>query len=156
MLHASAVTLDGRGLLITGAAGAGKTTLALELIALGARLVADDRVRVRTDRDGVLWLAPPPNLAGLVEVRGFGLVRMVAAPEAPLALVADLDAAESERLPPRRSREILGIACPAILCKGRPGLPAALHALLSAKGWLAEDYFADPVPGGGTRNGRVQ
>jgi HPr kinase/phosphorylase len=141
-LHASAVAIGGRGLLITGAAGAGKTTLALELIALGATLIADDLVMLRPDGTGGLVLAPPPRGAGLVELRGFGLARLAHCAGAPLALVADLDQAETERLPPVRERVLSGIACRAILCKGKPGLAAALTCLMRAEAWPGPEHFA--------------
>lgn len=143
-LHASAVAVAGRGLLITGAPGAGKTTLALRMIALGAVLVADDRVQVAPGEAGGLVLSPPPNLAGLAEVRGFGLARLEAAPAVPLALIADLDRAEPDRLPPIRERVLSGIACRVILCKGKPGLAAALTCLLRARDWPGPEHFAGP------------
>ncbi len=146
-LHACAVAAGEHALLIIGAAGAGKTTLALEMIALGAELIADDRVSTwpeMTGPDGAgrLWLSAPPGIAGLVEVRGFGLVRLAARPRAALKLIADLDHGESERLPPRRERVLSGIACPVILCKGRPGLAAALTCLLRAEDWPGPEHFA--------------
>lgn len=142
MLHASAVAVGGRGLLITGGAGAGKTTLALEMIALGARLVADDLVRAETDHAGRLQLSAPEGIAGLVEVRGFGLARLPARASVTLSLIADLDRAEAARLPEPRQRTIRGIACPVFLCKGKPGLAAALTCLLRARDWPAADHFA--------------
>jgi HPr kinase/phosphorylase len=141
-LHASAVAVGEHALLITGAAGAGKTTLALEMIAFGADLIADDRVLVRPGDDGRIWLSPPPNLAGLAELRGFGLIRLAARPRAALCLIADLDRAESERMPPRRQRVVSGIACPLMLCKGRRGLAAALTCALRASVWPGPEYFA--------------
>ena len=146
-LHGSAVAAGEHALLITGAAGTGKTTLALEMIALGAELVADDRVstwpeRTGSDGAGRLWLSAPPNITGLVEIRGFGLVRLAVRPRAALRLIADLDHGESVRLPPRRRRVLSGIACPVILCKGRPGLAAALTCLLRAEDWPGPEYFA--------------
>lgn len=144
-LHASAVAVEGRGLLIIGQAGSGKTTLALEMIALGAELIADDRVQVRADGSGRAVLSPPPGIVGLVEVRGFGLARLPARREAPLALVADLDRAEAARLPERHERIVAGIACPVFLCKGRPGLAASLTCLLRAPNWPGPDHFADEV-----------
>ncbi|PIY73077.1 MAG: serine kinase, partial [Rhodobacterales bacterium CG_4_10_14_0_8_um_filter_70_9] len=78
-IHAScvawAVAGKARGLLILGASGAGKSALALELIALGAALVADDQVALRRVGEAVV-AAPPPPLAGLIEARGLGLLRM--------------------------------------------------------------------------------
>lgn len=141
-LHGSAVAAGEHALLITGAAGAGKTTLALEMIALGAELIADDRVSTWPDGAGRLWLSAPPAITGLVEIRGFGLVRLAARPRAALKLIADLDHGETERLPPRRQRVLSGIACPVILCKGRPGLAAALTCLLRAEDWPGPEFFA--------------
>lgn len=140
-LHASAVAVAGRGLLITGAPGAGKTTLALEMIALGATLIGDDRVRVTVQGDG-LMLSVPPTTARLAEVRGFGLVRLEISPPVRLALIADLDRAEPERLPPVRSRILSGIACRVFLCKGKPGLAAILTCLLRAADWPGPEHFA--------------
>ena len=150
-LHASAVAVAGRGLLITGRAGSGKTTLALEMIALGAELVADDRVIVEADGAGRAWLSAPETIAGLVEVRGFGLARLSARARAPVALVADLDEAAPERLPERRTRKLAGIACPVFPCKGKPGLAAALTCLLGAEAWPGPEHFA----GRGEAGGRV-
>jgi HPr kinase/phosphorylase len=125
-LHASCVACDGRGLLILGAPGAGKSRLALELVALGAALVADDRVRLRRDGER-LAASAPPRLAGLVEARGVGLLRLPFAPSATLAVAVDLDRAETERLPPRRSTAFLGATIPLILAG--PSAAALIAAL---------------------------
>jgi len=140
-IHASAVAVAGRGLLITGASGTGKTTLALEMIAFGATLVGDDRIRIQA-RGDQLMLSAAPSLAGLAEVRGFGLARFEASPPVPLALIADLDQSEPERLPPVRSQTLSGIACRVILCKGKPGLAAILTCLLRASDWPGPEHFA--------------
>lgn len=141
-LHASAVAVAGRGLLITGGAGSGKTTLALEMIALGAELIADDRVAAEPDGRGGLSLSAPAAIAGLVEVRGFGLARLPARGGVPLALIADLDRAAPGRLPEPRTRRLRGIACPVFLCKGKPGLAAALTCLMRAEAWPGPEYVA--------------
>ena len=132
-LHASAVAVEGRGCLITGRAGAGKSTLAIEMVALGAELVADDRVDIRR-ADGALVLSAPPAIAGLVEARGAGILRLRARDEAPLALIVDLDEAERERLPDGRRRELLGVSCALLLGRGRAGLAAIAIVLLRAGG----------------------
>ena len=132
-LHASAVAVDGRGCLITGASGAGKSTLAIEMIALGAQLVADDRVDVRRAGGGLLVSAPAP-IAGLIEARGAGILRLGHRKEAPLALIVDLDHAETARLPEPRRREILGIPCPLLLGRGRAGLASLTFLLLRSGG----------------------
>lgn len=107
ILHASCVAVAGRGLLILGPSGSGKSGLALQLIALGAELVADDRCIV-TARNGTLIAHAPSPLIGLIEARGIGLLHSPALPETALHLVVDLSQPETDRLPPRRSVTILG------------------------------------------------
>lgn len=114
-IHATAVALDpGRGVLVLGPSGAGKSALALRLMALGATLVADDRVDLRHE-DGALIAAAPAALHGLIEARGAGILRATALASARIALVVDLSAPETERLPPMRHREILGVPLPLVL-----------------------------------------
>lgn len=132
-LHASAVAVEGRGCLITGRAGAGKSTLALEMLALGAELVADDRVDLRCEGAGVA-LSAPPALAGLLEARGAGILRLASRSQAPLALVVDLDEAEAERLPPRRDCLVLGERVPLIRARAMPGVAALAMVLLRSRG----------------------
>ena len=75
ILHATCVAVDGRGLLILGPSGSGKSGLALRLIALGATLVSDDRTRI-TAHEGLLTATcPSPAILGLIEARGLGLLR---------------------------------------------------------------------------------
>jgi serine kinase of HPr protein (carbohydrate metabolism regulator) len=89
-LHqASGVALGGRGLLIEGPPGSGKSSLALALVDRGAELIGDDGVRLES-RNARLWALPPPNIDGLIEVRNVGLVRTNVV-SAPLALVVRLD-----------------------------------------------------------------
>ena len=93
-VHGSCVARDGAGVLLLGPAGSGKSDLALRLIGRGFGLVADDRVDVM---DGVA--SAPAALAGLLEVRGLGVVRLPAhTTAARLALVGELGAL-MERLP---------------------------------------------------------
>ena len=89
VLHASCVAIGGRGVLLTGASGAGKSDLALRLIDRGASLVGDDGLVIEA-RDGRLHARPGPNIEGQMEVRGLGIL---AFPwnEAPLALAVALD-----------------------------------------------------------------
>ena len=75
-LHGSAVALKDGGVLLLGAAGSGKSSLAIHLIDhYGGRLIADDRIRL-TVEGTKLKAAPPDNLAGLLELRGLGIVAM--------------------------------------------------------------------------------
>lgn len=97
-LHATALVLGERGILIRGAAGAGKSSLAEELLAAAAAagrhaaLVGDDRVILEA-RGGRLLCRPHPAIAGLIELRGAGLLPRPSVPVAVLHLCVDLDPA---------------------------------------------------------------
>jgi HPr kinase/phosphorylase len=104
-IHASAVLVGARAVLIRGPAGAGKSHLALRLIEAGqtgslpfTRLVADDRVHVQAINGRVL-VRPAEKLTGLIEVRGLGLRRVPFEPVAVVDLVVDLNATDAARLP---------------------------------------------------------
>ena len=111
-LHASAVALGPRALLITGPSGSGKSGLALALMALGAALVADDRTHLVPQLDGPPLAVAPETIRGLVEARGLGLLAVEPAPPTPVAAVLDLTRTETERLPPRRMTTLLGTDLP--------------------------------------------
>jgi hypothetical protein len=89
-IHASCVAIDGRGVLLTGASGSGKSDLALRLIDRGARLIGDDGVLVEA-RGRQLYARSGPNIEGQMEVRGLGILAFASMAEAPLALVVALD-----------------------------------------------------------------
>lgn len=107
-LHATAVAIDGMGVLIEGRSGAGKSDLALQLIDRGAVLIADDRTLVMRDGKGLVAKAPA-TMAGRIEIRGLGIVPVAHVDAAPVALVVRL-AEEDQRLPERRARRIAGVA----------------------------------------------
>ena len=129
ILHASCVALGGRGLLILGPSGVGKSALALRLISLGAALVADDQTEVvrRGDR---LVASCPPQIRGLIEARGIGLLRTTPADSAEIALVADLAQTETMRLPPTRRITILGCPVDLVLRVQNDHFPDALMLYL--------------------------
>lgn len=126
------------GVLLRGASGAGKSDLALRLIDGGALLIADDRVDLTGDGD-LVWAAAPPALAGLLEVRGLGILSMAHRPRAALGLVVDLVAPEAvERLPKQRWTEILGRRLPWMaLAPFHASAPAVLRAAVNALPWAA-------------------
>jgi HPr kinase/phosphorylase len=108
-VHASAVLVGTRAMLIRGPSGAGKSRLALALLRAAetgrpafARLVADDR-SVLEAHHGRLLVRPVPELAGLIEVRGLGIRRLPYEPAAVVGLIIDLAAPDAERLPPAAS-----------------------------------------------------
>ncbi|WBU55663.1 HPr kinase/phosphorylase [Paracoccus sediminicola] len=113
LLHASAVAYDGAGVLILGPSGSGKSALALQMIGLGAVLIADDRVELTAGEAGVI-AAAPAAIAGLIEARGVGLIRAPHA-AARLRLVVDLGRTETERLPPIRHTDVMDSRLPLVL-----------------------------------------
>ena len=111
-VHASAVKVGDRAVLIRGPSGSGKSRLAFDLILAGrtgqlppAVLVGDDRVHLDTDGEKC-WVRPARELAGLIEIRGLGIRRCDHVGEAVVGLVVDLAAPDAERLPPPGALEI--------------------------------------------------
>jgi len=88
--QSTCVAIGGRGVLIEGESGIGKSTLALALIDRGAVLVGDDSVMLR-ECGGILRCDPHPNTRGLLEVRNLGLIAFPVATDVPVALVLRLD-----------------------------------------------------------------
>lgn len=129
VLHASAVAIGGRGLLITGSPGSGKSALALDLISRGAALIADDQVRVSAR--GTEIVIDPVGAEGLIEARGIGILSLPHVAAIPLKLWADMDQSSPERLPQPGHRDLLGLQVPVIFGAGCAGLSAILWVLMS-------------------------
>lgn len=111
-VHGTSVALDGEGVLLRGPSGCGKSDLALRLIDEGARLVADDQTELRLE-DGDIAMSAPATIAGQMEVRGLGLVRVPCVAAAPLRMVVDLvPSAEVDRLPEPSACILLGRSVP--------------------------------------------
>lgn len=130
-IHATTVAIDGRAIVLRGPSGSGKSDLALRLIETGAELVADDRT-ILTARNGDLLAASPEAIAGLLEVRGVGLLSMPYRDAAPVALVADLDGARvPTRLPEPAAETLEGVSVPRVdLAPFEASAPAKLRAAL--------------------------
>ena len=145
-IHASAVLVGTRAVLIRGPSASGKSRLALELIeaervgaVLFARLVADDRVHLEA-AGGRLLARPAAALAGLIEVRGVGLLRVAHEPSAVVGFVVDLAAADATRLsePDKRKADIDGILVPRLaVAPGVAALPLVLAFINSPpESWI--------------------
>jgi serine kinase of HPr protein (carbohydrate metabolism regulator) len=127
-IHASAVLIGPKAVLIRGPAGSGKSSLVWQLLSGTlpfARLVADDRAYVDA-RGGRLLVRPSQELAGLIEIRGLGVRRWPFEPVAVVGLVVDLAAADTGRLPARETTRIAveGVTLPRVaVAAGVPALP---------------------------------
>lgn len=130
IVHASCVAIDGRGLLILGPSGVGKSGLAIRMIGLGATLVSDDRTRLDAMAGQLTASCPNPDLSGLVEARGLGIVRAPASGPVTLALAVDLGQVEPDRLPPTRTLTLMGIPLRLVLHPQNDHFPDALMLYL--------------------------
>ncbi|MBB3345908.1 MULTISPECIES: HPr kinase/phosphorylase [unclassified Sphingomonas] len=129
-LHATAVALGGRAVLLTGPSGAGKSDLALRLIDRGAELVADDYTMLVHD-GADLVAGSPATIAGRMEVRGLGIVDRPYRRVAPVALVVALGE-EGERMPEPRWIELAGVTLPEIVIDPRwPSAPIKVEYALA-------------------------
>ena len=107
-IHATSVNIDGFGVLIRGPSGSGKSDLALRLIDVGARLIADDQTEISADGP-YIRLNAPHEIAGKIEIRGYGISKMAYDQNIVLSLIVDLrDKDDIERMPGIPTDEILG------------------------------------------------
>ena len=140
-IHASAVLVGARAVLIRGPSGSGKSRLALDLVQAAARgalrfarLVADDRVHLEAVH-GRLLARAPPALAGLIEIRGLGLRSLPHEPLAVVGQVVDLADPEGQRLPEPAARTVTieGVALPRLaVAPGHDPFPLVVAALTCA------------------------
>lgn len=137
-IHASAVLVGAKAVLIRGPAGSGKSWLAWNLLQAAtqgllpfARLVADDRVH-HDVHAGRLLVRPALRLAGLIEIHGLGIRQMAFEPVAVVGLVIDLAATDAARLPDAKAATtvIVGITLPRLaIAAGQAALPLLLANL---------------------------
>lgn len=145
LVHATCVAIAGRGVLLLGTPGSGKSSLALRLIdapgratgedVMDAVLVSDDQTHIT--REGTKLVAsPPPSLAGLLEVRGLGVVKCRHIPSCELALAIRLSSSDMiERLPEPSfgTYAVAGGALPlTAMDPSSPAAPARIRAAVLA------------------------
>ena len=141
VIHASCVRIGAGAVLILGASGTGKSSLALALMGMGAVLVADDQTILR-HAGAVLWADCPVPIRGRIEARGIGILHADCAGGTPVGLVVDLDRHEERRLPPPRRIRLAGVSLPLVLGPLHPGLAAGVRQFALC-GLAAHDEACD-------------
>ena len=131
-VHGTAVSIDGKGLLILGQSGSGKSQLALALITHGAKLISDDQV-ILINTESEIILSAPKSISGKIEARFVGILKMPVL-IAPLYLVIDLDQKELDRLPKKKFVTYFDKKIPALNANGIKKLEYSLIPLLKNNG----------------------
>ncbi|QHQ37100.1 HPr kinase/phosphorylase [Algicella marina] len=142
-LHASAVAFGDRAVLILGPSGSGKSSLALELMALGAELIGDDQILAEDGR-----LSPAPGLEGLIEARGVGILRLPHKSGVKAVLAVDMGRAADARLPALQHFCLTSACLPLIAGKLNPTLSSVIRVGVNS----AESFPLYDDPGIGQEN----
>lgn len=129
-MHASAVAFHSHhGALIVGPSGSGKSQLALALIERGAQLVSDDQVLLCSVNNALFARAPRP-IAGLIEARGLGLLRVPHRRLVQISLIVDLGVASAPRFPEPETRTLQGVTLPVLPGRTDPAFASVLAQTL--------------------------
>jgi HPr kinase/phosphorylase len=130
IMHATCVDINGSGVLIVGRSGSGKSSLAINLLALGSKLVADDQCEI-VKNNNRFRVYKPASLPKSIEIRGIGLVSVPMVVETSLDWVVDMDETETERMPDLRFTEIGGYRVPTVFGKNMDELASRIYVLVS-------------------------
>ena len=130
IIHATCVDVNGSGVLIIGRSGSGKSSLAINLVALGSTLVADDQCELVRKNNGCR-VSKPVSLPKGIEMRGVGLVSVPMVNETNLDWVVNMDEAEKERMPTPRFTNIGGFRVPTVLGKEVDDLASRIYVLVT-------------------------
>lgn len=113
-IHATTVSVDGAGVVLRGPSGSGKSDLAIRLIHDGAQIIADDQTILYAEH-GRLMAQSPPEIAGKMEIRGVGIIKMGPPAVAPVAIVIDMvEIHDVPRIPDFEPIELVGHSVPRI------------------------------------------
>ena len=124
--------INGSGVLIVGSSGSGKSSLAINLLALGSKLVADDQCEL-VKKNNRFSVSKPASLPNSIEIRGIGLVSVPMVVETSLDWVVNMDEAETQRMPDLQFTEIDGYRIPTIFGKNMDGLASRIYVLVRNK-----------------------
>ena len=138
-VHASTVAFDlpdgPQALVLSGRSGSGKSALALDLLALGARLVSDDQTVFHVEGDRLIASAPPA-IAGLIEWRGVGLLPVAHLAQAPVVLWVDMDNSAQNRLPAPQWHEMLGLRVARLHIPAKGATASGLRQYMLGQAWI--------------------
>ena len=130
VVHASCVDVNGSGVLIVGRSGSGKSSLAINLLALGSKLVADDQCKL-VRKNNSFRISKPASLPKSIEIRGVGLVSVPMVKETSLDWVVNMDEVEKERMPTPQFTKIGGFRVPTVFGKDMDDLASRIYVLVS-------------------------
>ncbi|MBX2855405.1 MAG: serine kinase [Rhodobacteraceae bacterium] len=138
--------------LIIGPSGAGKSSLGLRLLALGGGLVADDQTQLsafpNAETPTQIHATAPTSIAGLIEARGVGLLRVSPLPDARVCWVVELsletDAPPMQRLPKKRLINIFGVDLPLLPLQNTSRAAAILQVLAAGAALVDPDIDSPP------------
>ena len=130
IMHATCVDVNGSGVLIVGRSGSGKSRLAINLLALGSTLVADDQCEL-VRKNNRFRISKPASLPKSIEIRGVGLVSVPMINETSLDWIVNMDELEKERMPIPRFTEIGGFRVPTVFGKDMDDLASRIYVLVS-------------------------
>ncbi|WP_073142122.1 HPr kinase/phosphorylase [Litoreibacter ascidiaceicola] len=128
-IHATCVAVDESGLLIVGHSGAGKSALALQLMAFGAELVADDRCELSDSSRGVM-ARRPDELPEAIEARGIGVLSAPSTGPVMISAIVDLDCTAQSRVPASSEVRLGDHLVRRLSSFDAPHMPAALFHFL--------------------------
>ncbi len=131
-MHATCVDINGSGVLIVGRSGSGKSSLAINLLALGSKLVADDQCEI-VKKNNKFCVFKPASLPSSIEIRGIGLVSVPMVVETSLDWVVNMDESEKKRMPDLQFTEIDGYRIPTVFGKNMDHLASRIYVLVSNK-----------------------
>lgn len=138
-VRGTAVCCGDAGLLLCGASGSGKSSIALQMMAFGAQLISDDIVWL-DEKSDALWISRPPGVTGplQIEARCFGILDAKGATGARLSCIVDLDTVEHERLPDRKALALGTFRVPLFHKVATSVFPAMLWQYLQGMNELVE------------------
>ena len=107
IIHASSVDINGKGVVILGKSGAGKSNLAIKLISMGAKLISDDKTHVKFKENKII-ISKPETTPNFIEARGIGLIKVPFVVSSKLFCFVKITNLELNRLPNAKNKYCFG------------------------------------------------